>query len=181
VWKRSVAEPLAHSPIQGRDDATPAPGAALRTVAALGAAAAGMTSCFEVFGWAGQVHASSKMGPEMDTIVGSLSLLLPLVAGAGMATLVYTGLTRMQPPRASGATVEPVDTRTKRSTGALAVCLMILGISGAVGAMLGKLFDNGQAEEFSSAFQGGEAGVLAGLFLALPTALILWLVGRRRR
>jgi hypothetical protein len=80
----------------------------------------------------------------MDAIVGMLSLGLPLVVGAGMATLVYSGLTRMQPPREPGATVAPVDTRSKRSTGALTVCLMILGISGALGAMLGRLFSEGK-------------------------------------
>lgn len=157
-----------------------APGAALRTVAALGAAAAGMTSCRAVFGWAGQLHASSKMGPEMYTIVGILSLLLPLAAGAGMATLVYSGLTRTQPPREPGAAVDPVDTRTRHSTGALTVCLMILGISGALGAMLGRLFSEGQGTELSGAAEGALGGVEIGLLLALPTALVLWLVGRRR-
>jgi hypothetical protein len=166
------------------------------------AAMIGMISCQKVYGMGNAEHQS----PTHATLV----LLGPFIFGGGVSAIAYRALdylARRRSPTLSAPSVDstaPAPEERKlplsiieveeSNTGARAVFLAIMGGSAFVGALLCGMFlahggDGGTPDSLGEVVKGGFSGAVQGvvigsgfgLLIAVPAALLVWMVGKRNQ
>jgi hypothetical protein len=128
--------------------------------------------------------------------------LAPFLLGAVVAGVVYVLLARHNDDEAThdANVVADVDADfdapppRRRATGARSILVWILGASAGIGALIAGMFsamggDGGPpsstadmvAGAFSGGIQGAIIGAVLGSLLAIPAAVVVWMLRRGRR